>query len=146
MFSPRGVLIKMANWFIFAIGALIFWGLWGFFRKITTNYMSPKSIVIYELIGVAVIVFILLWGVGFKPDVNKTGIALAVITGAIGVIGTLLFSFALTKGSTTSVAVTAGLYPILIIFLAFFVLKEPITAKQGFGVVLALIAMTLFSI
>jgi len=140
------MVFKMGDWFIFALIALFLWGLWGFFPKLTTNYMSPKSVLVYEIIGSITIGIIVLFIVGFKPEVNANGITFAILAGLSGSLGALFFLFAISRQKASIVVATTALYPLVTIILAFLILNEPITLKQGIGIIFALIAMVLLAL
>jgi len=139
------MVLKMNSWVIFAILALLVWGFWGFFPKLATNYISPKSVLVYEVIGAIIVGMAVLFLVNFKPEVNAKGITFAILTGIAGTLGALFFIFAVSRGKTSVVVTTTALYPLITIILAFLILKEPITIKQGVGMIFAFAAMMLLS-
>ena len=139
------MVLKMNSWVIFAILALLVWGFWGFFPKLATNYISPKSVLVYEVIGAIIVGMAVLFLVNFKPEVNAKGITFAILTGIAGTLGALFFIFAVSRGETSVVVTTTALYPLITIILAFLILKEPITIKQGVGMIFAFAAMMLLS-
>jgi len=139
------MVLKMNSWVIFAILALLVWGFWGFFPKLATNYISPKSVLVYEVIGAIIVGVAVLFLVNFKPEVNAKGITFAILTGIAGTLGALFFIFAVSRGETSVVVTTTALYPLVTITLAFLILKEPITVKQGVGMIFAFAAMMLLS-
>ncbi len=136
----------MGSWLLFAILALIAWGLWGFFPKLATKYLDVKSIFIYELIGVAVIGIAVLTMQGWVPNFHTKGLILAILTGAAGSLGALFFLFALKKGVASVVVTLTALYPLISLVLLYLIVREPLTLKQAVGIVFALIAMVLFSV
>ena len=136
---------KMNDWLIFAILAMLVWGFWGFFPKLATNYLSPKSVLVYEVIGAVIVGVVVLFLVNFKPKVNTKGITFAILTGIAGSMGALFFIFAVSRGETSVVVTTTALYPLITIALAFLILKEPVTLKQGVGMIFAFAAMILLS-
>jgi len=139
------MVLKMNSWVIFAILALLVWGFWGFFPKLATNYISPKSVLVYEVIGAIIVGMAVLFLINFKPEVNAKGITFAILTGIAGTLGALFFIFAVSRGETSVVVTTTALYPLITIILAFLILKEPITIKQGVGMIFAFAAMMLLS-
>ena len=139
------MVLKMNDWVIFAILAMIVWGFWGFFPKLATNYISPKSVLVYEVIGAIIVGVAVLFLINFKPEVNAKGITFAILTGIAGTLGALFFIFAVSRGETSVVVTTTALYPLVTIALAFLILKEPITIKQGVGMIFAFAAMMLLS-
>ena len=135
----------MESWIIFAVLSLLAYGLWGFFPKLTVGLINSKEFIVYEAIGVILISLVILLFVG-KPNFNVRGVAFAMLTGILGIIGTLFFVTALARGKASVIVTITALYPVIVIFLAAVFLKEPITLKQGIGIVFALIALVLFSI
>ena len=133
------------EWFILAILSMLAYGLWGFFPKLTVGLINPKEFIIYEAIGVVLISLVILLFTG-KLNFNVRGVTFAMLTGIIGIIGTLFFVAALAKGKASVIVTITALYPLIVIALAKVFLNEPVTLKQGLGIVFALIALMLFSI
>ena len=136
----------MKSWFDPAILTLIFFGMWGFFPKITTRYIEPKSALVYEVAGGALVGLSVLVWLSFKPQVHPVGTFLGVITGIFGFVGALFFLYAVSRGNASIVVTLSALYPLVVILLSRIFLDEPITLKQGIGIALALISMVLFAI
>jgi len=135
----------MKEWLLPAFGAFVLWGFWSFIPKITTKYISPKSAIIFEVLGGIIIGIIILISMKFKPDLHPKGVLLAISTGLLGFAGAFCFLYAASKGPISLVAVISALYPIIAIALAIFFLNETITIKQGLGIVLGLGAMILIA-
>lgn len=136
----------MNDWFILGIVALFLWGFWGFFPKLATNYIDPKSILIFQSIAGAVFAVVILISTNFRTATHTKGITFAFLSGLFGSMGSLLFLYSLSKGKASIVVAMTALYPLVTILLAFLILKEPITLKQGIGLFLALIAILFLSI
>jgi transporter family protein len=135
----------MNNWILPAFVAVVCWGIWAFIPKITTRYISPTSAMIYEAIGVCIMGFAVLIFVGFRPEVHVKGISLAILTGILGISGALGFLFAIKSGKVSVVAMSTAMSPVLTILLAYIFLKEPITLKEGLGMLFAFAALFLFA-
>ena len=135
----------MKEWLFPTLGTFVLWGLWSFIPKITTRYISPKSAILFEVIGGIIFSLIVLISLEFKPDLHPKGVLLAISTGIIGFAGALCFLYAASKGPISLVAVLSALYPIIAIVLAVFFLNETITVKQGVGIVLGFVAMILIA-
>jgi len=135
----------MRDWILPAMGTFLFWGLYGFFPKITIRYISPLSTIVYEaLIGIPVAIVVLAV-LKFRPEVHPTGILLASLTGLLGMLGALSFLFAVRRGQVGLVSAFTALYPALTILLAMLFLGERLELRQWFGVGLAILAMLLFT-
>ena len=42
----------MPDWVLFTLIATAIYGFWGYFPKLGTNYLDPKSALVYEFIGI----------------------------------------------------------------------------------------------
>lgn len=135
----------METWLIATILALIIYGFWGFFPKIAVTYISPQSALIYEVAGATLIGLLTLYLVGFRPDTHPKGVIFAILTGVAGMLGTLLYFVAASKGKISVVVSMTALYPLITILLAAVFLREPITIKQIFGMFFALVAIVLLA-
>ncbi len=133
------------EWPILTILALLAYGLWGFFPKLTVGLINSKEFIIYNTLGVILVSLVVLLFLG-KPSFNVRGVTFAMLTGIAGIIGTLFFVTALAKGKASVIVTMTALYPLIVIALAKVFLNEPITLKQGIGIVFALAALVLFSI
>lgn len=135
----------MQNWFIFAILALLFYGLWGFFPKMATLHLDAKSILFYETLGIIVIAILMYFFLPGKLHTNTKGVVFSVLTGIAGMVGTLFFLLALKNGKASVIILFTALYPLVSVMLVQLILRESITLKQGIGMVFAIVAIVLFS-
>ena len=133
----------MKEWALPAFGAFFLWGLWAFIPKITVKYISPKSALIYEVLGAILVAAVVLHSLEFRPAMHPTGVALGIATGFLGFLGALCYLFAVSKGPVSLIVVLTALYPVISILLAMFFLHESITLRQGVGIIFALTAMFL---
>lgn len=122
---------------------MVFWGLWGFFPKITTRYLEPRHAIIYEVVGAIGLAVIVLGLNGFHVEVQPKGIAFATLTGTLGFLGAFCFLTAASKGPITLVATLSSLYPVISVVLAVVILHEPLSARQCVGIGLAIVSMVL---
>ncbi len=136
----------MRPWLLYSLLTLALWGLWGFFSKLATGYIGPQSVLVYELIGSAIVTVGVLVMIGFKPETQPMGILFAVLTGMCLTLGTLFFFFALSRGTASIVTVMTALYPLVTILLLFLLYRDPLTVRQIMGMVLGFMAMILFAL
>ena len=136
----------MKEWLLPASMTMICWGIWGFIPKITTRYINPLSASVFEGLGSAIFALIILFTLSFKPEIHPKGVSLAFITGLLGMLGALFYLFAMPKGKVSVIATLVALNPVITIAMAYFFLKEPITLKEGAGMVFAFIAIVLFTV
>ena len=135
----------MANWLAPALFAFVLWGFWAFLPKIATQYIDPKSIIFFEVFGAIFVGLIALVSLDFKLQTDPRGVALAILVGALGLGGSFAYIYAIAKGPVGIISIFTALYPILTIMLAYFVLQEPISVKQGVGICFAMVAIFLLS-
>lgn len=135
----------MQSWIPPALATFVFWGVWALLPKLAIRYIDPRSAIIYQAIGVATVAFILAASLAFKPAWDWRGASLAALTGMLGFTGAIFYLFALTRGPVGLIAVSTALYPGLTVLLAWLFLGEPVTLRQGVGLVFALIALVLFA-
>lgn len=136
----------MQTWFILAVVALLLWGVWGLFPKLATNYLSPASVMVFEGLGHLLVIVVVLASLSFRPELHSRGVAFAILAGLIGTLGTIPFLYAISRGKAAVVVPMTSLYPLVTIILSLLILKEPMTWKQGLGIVFALMALLLFAL
>jgi transporter family protein len=129
------------NWFFYALVSLSFYGLWGLFSKLATNYLGSKTVLIYDLIGAVLVGLVFLATNGWEWRGDMRGVIFAMLTGAVGTIATLCYFIAVSKGSSSIVLPLTSMYPAVTVILAFFILKEPLTLRHTVGIFLAILAI-----
>ena len=135
----------MKTWIIPVCITFVLWGIQGFVAKLTTQYINPMSALLYNIVGAFIVGIVILYLLNFSPQIHAKGIALAVFMGTLGILGALGMLYAMRQGKVSVVTVISALYPLVSILLAYFILKEPITLKEGAGIAFALVALVLFS-
>ncbi|GAB1542319.1 EamA family transporter [Scytonema sp. NUACC21] len=129
------------NWLFFTLSSLALYGLWGFFSKLATNYIEPKTALVYEVIGAVLVGLVLLSSQSVRIQADAWGIFYGILVGVSGTLATFCFFIALTKGSSSITLPLTSLYPIVTILLSVFLLQESLSLKQGIGILLALVAL-----
>lgn len=114
----------MTSWFIHAIIAFFLFGLWGFFPKLATNYIHPKSALAHEVLGGIVIAILILYLLKFRPEFQSRGVLFATLAGTAGTLGVLFFLFAVSQGKTSIVVTLTALYPLVTISFGLFHTKR----------------------
>jgi len=124
----------MAAWFVLTMGGLGLWGLWGFFAKLGSDNLTPKSAAVMQGMGAAAV------------DWDTGGSTAAFFAGVSLMTGIIAFVFAPSHGGKASIVVPmTAMYPVVTIALSVGILKEQITPTTGMGVVFAMIAVFLLS-
>lgn len=135
----------MNHWLLPSLIALLSFGLWGLFTKLSVIHIDSRSALIYQTLGVAVIALIIFATMNFKVQTDAKGIMYALLTGLAYGVGCLFYFIAASKGKIITVVTLTALYPLVTIVLAYFLLKEGVTIKQGVGIALAIGAIILMS-
>lgn len=135
----------MKGWILPAIATWLLWGIWGFLPKLTTQYIRPTSAAVWEVLGGMALALILLGFTALRVDTHPRGIGLAVATGFLGLLGALFYLTAVSRGKVSVIVTLTALYPAITIALAWLVLKEPLTLKEGIGILFACVAIALFA-
>ena len=132
------------GWFELSLITLIIWGVWGLVGKLALNNLDWRTLYLFTSIG-AVFVYLIFYAVVKPSFIINTGSYYALVAGALGVAGSLTYYLALNQGKVSVVGPLTALYPLITVLLATTVLKEKLTFYQGFGVLLAIIAIILIS-
>ncbi len=129
----------------YALLCLIMWGLWGLVLKVASKSSTWLEVYFLSALAsftVAVTVFML-----SNPHLRiGRGALLALLAGAFGGGGYVLFMKALSTGKASVVVPLTALYPALTAVLALVVLGERISVTQALGIVLAVLAAVLLSL
>lgn len=132
-------------WFFFAGLVLLCWGIVGLLQKLSTNRVSAESALIWLVVG-----FFLLTPV-FYPGrslfhYSTRSLLFILACSALNALGALALFAAMKNGGKASIVVpVTALYPLVIVLVGPFVLKESITVLQGAGVLCSLAAVVLLS-
>jgi len=138
-------MVHLAPWFWFAVVVLLAWGVVGLLQKLSTNYISAESSLIWLGAG-----FLLLEPFVYPGKVlfsySRWNIIYALLSGVLNALGAWALFAALKNGGKASiVAPLTALYPLVVIVMVPIVLHESITRLQVGGVVCALIAVVFLS-
>lgn len=125
--------------------ALFIWGITAFLPKLVLKRLKPFHMIVYSscffmCTAFAVQLFYLDQG-GLQFEWH--GALLAMATGCCGAFGQIFYLQALKNGSVTYVSMISSLYPLIATLLAFIFLREPMTIRQGVGVLLGLSSIIL---
>jgi transporter family protein len=135
----------MNSWVWWSCLALVTWGFWGFLPKLATRHMAPPSIIVYEVLAGMSVGLVCLYLTGFRPEIHPKGILYSSLTGLAGLLGGLFYILAVGRGKVSVIVTMTALYPIITIVLSAALLKEPITLKQGGGMILAVLSIVLLA-
>ncbi|MEO0225807.1 MAG: EamA family transporter [candidate division WOR-3 bacterium] len=133
----------MKGWHFYAILAVIVWGVWGFLTKWSVDKLG--SLQAYLAISLGAIIL----PIFFIPFIHLPAINLpfwiAVGTGILGSIGTLLLARAFTTGQTNVVIPITAQYILVTVILARLFYQEHLPLTRIIGIILSILAIILLS-
>lgn len=132
-------------WLIYSAITVVAWGIVGLLQKLSTNYISAESSLIWLVAG-----FLLLEPLFYPGSsvwhYSRWNLAWALLSGVLNALGAWALFAALRSGGKASiVSPLTALYPVAVILLVPLVLHESISWLQAAGVGCALIAVILLS-
>jgi transporter family protein len=136
----------LSGWVLFAVIALVFWGITGVTQKLSTNSISSElSFFWFALAMIAISMFLALT-VPVEWHPSPLIFSLAVLGGFLNGLGALTSFAALESGGKASVVISlVALYPLLTVAFAVMFLHERMTGPQTAGIALAIVAAILLS-
>ncbi len=137
--------MHVAPWFWYATVTLVSWGVVGLLQKLSTNFISAESALIWLVVGFLLLEPLLYPGKAVF-HYSQWNIMWGLLSGILNALGAwALFAAMKNGGNASIVAPVTALYPLVVILLVPFVLHESITMLQVVGIVCALIAVVLLS-
>jgi transporter family protein len=137
--------MPMKPWLLYSILTVLCWGLWGVFSGLASAYSRPRQTLIFQAVGVIVVVAIVLGLEQFQIQRTAAGFWWSVAAGAVNFVGFLAFFAAVQKGKVATVISLSSLYPVVTILLSMLFLHEKISKREGLGIAFALTAGWLLS-
>jgi transporter family protein len=135
------------SWILYASIALVFWGITGVTQKLATNRISSQLSFLWFAYAMIAISLVLLVTAAMHWHVRPLIFWLAVAGGTLNGLGALTSFTALESGGKASIVISLiSLYPLLTVAFAVVVLHEKLTAGQGCGILLAIVAAILLSL
>lgn len=135
----------MIDWLVYALLALVFWGVWGVFSKVASTHLPCWAVFLAELVAYAVM-GIFIWIMMRTPTTwNLPGLTAAFAAGLSGGLALLFFLKALASGPSALVVPLTSLYPVIAVALGATLLGESLTGRHLAGIMLAITAVWLLS-
>ena len=134
------------QWLLFALVTTFFWGVWGAFIEIPAKAGFPPTLgYIVWAITMIPCALVALYIIKWKLEYHLKAAFLGLVVGITGALGQLLLFLALRHGPAYVVFPIISLFPVVTIFLSITFLKERASLKSWIGIILALVAIFLFS-
>lgn len=132
-------------WFWPAAVVLITWGVVGLLQKLSTNYLSAESALIW-LVGGYFLLLPWLYPKQSLLGYHVKSLVYLMLSAGLNTLGAWALLAAMKAGGKASIIVPlTALYPLVVVLSAPLILRETITRLQGVGVLCALIAVFLLS-
>lgn len=135
----------MKTWLLPTLAAILCWGGWAFLPKLSAQYISTRSAIVYQGLGGAILASLIFLNLSDAVEIHPQGTIIAVIAGMLNFLGVLFYIKAVSNGPVAIVSTLSALYPLVVIALALVVLHETLTLKQAIGIGLALVAIALIA-
>ncbi len=133
-------------WLLFAVIAMVFFGVTGITQKLSTNRISSELSFLWFSWAMIAISVVLALTVTMHWHVRPLIFWLAVLGGTLNGLGALTSFYALESGGKASIVISlVSLYPLLTVGFAVLFLHEHLTGVQIAGVALAIVAAILLS-
>jgi transporter family protein len=145
---PRASRFAPPRWLWWSVLAIVFFGAWGVVSKVAVDFTSPFVNQVIFTIGLVPVVVVATLSKNFSAGRNpRKGAVFGFITGILGGTGNIMFFLALNEGGKASTVVpVTGLYPMVTVFAALFLLRERLNRVQAVGIGLALTAIVLLNV
>lgn len=130
------------HWFLWAIVALVFWGMAPVFGKLGLQNVDPLAALTVRTTGVTAAVILVAAFSGKLTSLSAVGfgnVALLLGEGIFAsVLGHYAYFYALKTGNTTGVVPVAAAYPVLTAVLGWLLLRESMTPGRAAGIALVI--------
>jgi transporter family protein len=133
------------KWLVYAIVALIWWGIFGFLGKVGADRISVSQMQIFFTIGMVPVAIVCAYRLKFRIAAEKLGVGYSLLMGILAALGSLAFFAAMKSGKASLIAPATSLYPALTVILAVVVLKERLNRVQLCGLFLAMLSIVILS-
>ncbi|MGW6443432.1 DMT family transporter [Lentzea sp. NPDC055074] len=134
------------SWVPYAGLLVLFWGVWGAFSALPTKLYAYPDPMVYVVWSLTMLIPAWVSLRGKKFDRSRTAAGYGLLIGLTGAGGQLLLFKALTIGPAYVIFPIVALSPAITVLMAFGLLRERLGALSWTGVVLALVAVVLFSV
>ena len=139
--------MKVPRWLVYCLIADLLWGVWGIVPKEKSAAMSDGVMQIISMLGLIPVALLFLLSPNLRSGTrHKKGIVYAVATGLCGGAANFCILRALgTGGDASAVLPLTGVFPLVTLILAVLFLRERPNKIQITGVLVAIVAVALFS-
>jgi bacterial/archaeal transporter family protein len=137
--------LSIPPWCLPAALVLLTWGTVGLLQKLSTNYLSAESALIWLVVGY---ILLLPWLYSSRSVFTYPvrSLVFALSSAILNTLGAWALLAAMKSGGKASIVVPiTALYPLVVLAMAPVILHESMSALQGIGILCALASVVLLS-
>ena len=137
--------LSIPSWCLPAALVLLTWGAVGLLQKLSTNYISAESALIWLVVGY---ILLLPWLYSGRSvfTYSTRSLAFTLISAVLNTLGAWALLAAMKNGGKASIVVPlTALYPLVVVVSAPVILHESLSLLQGLGILCALTSVVLLS-
>ncbi len=138
-------------WLVWALLSLLTYSFWGVFNALAARHISANSVLFCSAVGYFFVGLVALAFIGFKPSLSvhslaNRGVIYGLLVGLATGLGGLFLLVSLHRGGSASIVVPlTSIYPLATVLFNLVFLHDSITLRQGIGILLSVIGVTLLS-
>ncbi len=137
----------MKAWLVYTLIATSLWGLWGFVGKLSTRSVNAQTLVVLSSLGSIASLLMLI--ASFRRHLNfdwhDLNYYLALLSGALGSLGSLFFYIAISKGDASKIVPITATYSVIAALFSIAFLHERPDLRTVVGMLLAVCGVVLLS-
>lgn len=135
------------QWSVWAVLAVVCWGLWAITSKLNGDALSAAQSQALSTLGILPVILVLAKTAKGSRAKGSCGWFAALAAGVAVCVGNVAYYHALKIGGKAAAVVSiTALYPLVTILLAILLLGEKLHSVQALGVALSLVSITIFNI
>jgi transporter family protein len=132
----------LSGWLLFALLPIVCWGVGGFIQKLVTLRMSAEQCALTFLLGFMPMALLALFDDGHWDEVSSKTWILAILSGFLFAFGNLTVILAYRYGGRAVIVTpAAGLYMLVTVPLAVYVLQEQLSWREGQAIAVSVLAV-----
>lgn len=135
-----------ANSILLALFAMVLYGLWSVFSKLSTQSIAPEVALVlsYGSAGALVLGYVVAFG--DSPDLAAEGVGYALLSGVVVSIGTVAYYHGLRIGNTAVVTTITAMFFVVASLIGITFLGESLGLYDAIGFGLALLAIVFIAV
>ena len=137
---------RTRSWIFYAALLILFWGVWGAFSALPSSKYGYPDEMIYSIWALTMIIPAVFALRGQKWDRRPAATIYGLLIGLTGAGGQLILFQALTMGPAYLIFPIVSISPAITVVMAMVLLRERISPLAVVGLVMALVAIVLFTV